>query len=48
MEPWRVCRAVVADSHNFDEEQDQDPHHKLKVGSRSSALKWKRDPNPDT
>jgi hypothetical protein len=26
MEPWRVCRPVVADSHHFDEEQDPDPH----------------------
>jgi hypothetical protein len=25
MEPWRVYRPVVADSHNFDE-QDTDPH----------------------
>jgi hypothetical protein len=25
MEPWRVCRTVVADSHHFDEEQDPDP-----------------------
>ncbi len=26
MEPWRVCRSVVADSHHLDEEQDPDPH----------------------
>jgi hypothetical protein len=27
MEPWRVCRPVVADSHEkFDNEQDPDPH----------------------
>jgi hypothetical protein len=26
MEPWRVCKLVVADSHLFDEEQDPDPH----------------------
>ncbi len=25
MEPWSVCRQVVADSHHFDEEQDPDP-----------------------
>jgi hypothetical protein len=25
MEPWSVCRPVVADSHHFDEEQDLDP-----------------------
>jgi hypothetical protein len=23
--PWKVYRPVVADYHNFDEEQDQDP-----------------------
>jgi hypothetical protein len=28
MESWRVCKTVVADSQDFDEEQDpdQDPH----------------------
>ncbi len=26
MEPWMVCRPVVADSHHFDEAQDPDPH----------------------
>ncbi len=26
MMPWRVCRPVVVDSHNFDEQQDPDPH----------------------
>ncbi len=26
MEPWRVCRPVVADLHHLDEEQDLDPH----------------------
>jgi hypothetical protein len=26
MEPWRVCRPVVADSQHFDEGQDPDPH----------------------
>jgi hypothetical protein len=25
MEPRRVCRPLVADSHPFDEEQDPDP-----------------------
>jgi hypothetical protein len=25
MEPWRVCRQVVADSNHFVEEQDPDP-----------------------
>jgi hypothetical protein len=26
MEPWRLCKPVVADSDPFDEEQDPDPH----------------------
>jgi hypothetical protein len=26
MEPWRVCRSVVADWHDFDEDPDPDPH----------------------
>ncbi len=26
MEPWRVCRPVVANLHHFDEEQNSDPH----------------------
>ncbi len=25
LEPWRVYRPVVTDSHHFDEEQDPDP-----------------------
>jgi hypothetical protein len=25
MEPYRVCRHMVADSHHFDEKQDPDP-----------------------
>jgi hypothetical protein len=25
MEPWRVCRPVVAESHHFEEEKDPDP-----------------------
>jgi hypothetical protein len=25
MEPWRVFRPVISDSHHFDEEQDPDP-----------------------
>ncbi len=51
MEVWRVCRPVVADSHQLDEEQDPDPHwnekldpdphksEKLVTGSWS-AWKW--------
>jgi hypothetical protein len=26
MEPWMVCRPVVADSHHSDEKQDPNPH----------------------
>jgi hypothetical protein len=26
MESWRVCRPVVTDSHQSDQEQDPDPH----------------------
>ena len=25
MEPWNVCRTMVADSHHFEEELDPDP-----------------------
>jgi hypothetical protein len=25
MKPWRLCRPVVTNSHNFDEEQDPKP-----------------------
>jgi hypothetical protein len=31
MEPWRVCRPVVADSHHSVEEQDPDLHEKEKL-----------------
>ncbi len=31
LEPWRVCRPVVADSHHFDEEQDPNTHLKEKM-----------------
>jgi hypothetical protein len=30
MEPWRACKPVVADSHDFDEEQDPNPHQSEK------------------
>jgi hypothetical protein len=33
MEPWRVCRPVVAESYNFDEEQDPDSHQSENEGS---------------
>jgi hypothetical protein len=32
MEPWRVSRTVVADSHRFDVEQDPDPHESVGSG----------------
>jgi len=31
MEPWRVCRSVIAASHHFHEEQDRDPHLSVKL-----------------
>jgi hypothetical protein len=43
IEPWRVCRPLVADLHYVDEEQDQskqsdpDPHKKCKEGSGSPS-----------
>jgi hypothetical protein len=40
MEPWRLCRPVVADSHHFDEEQDPDldPHYIKGTVSRDFLL----------
>jgi hypothetical protein len=37
MEPWRLCRPVVADSHHFVEEQDPGP---------DSHASEKLDPDP--
>ncbi len=37
MEPWRVCRPVIADSHHFDEEQDPDTDPIKMMGIRNSA-----------
>ncbi len=31
MEPWRICRPAVADSHHFDEEQDPDPQNLIRI-----------------
>ncbi len=31
MKAWRVCRPVVADSHQLDDEQDPDPHWSEKL-----------------
>jgi hypothetical protein len=30
MEPWRVCRTVVAETHNLGKKQDPDPHRSQK------------------
>jgi hypothetical protein len=30
MEPVRVCRSVIVDSHHIDEEEDPDPHQSEK------------------
>ncbi len=49
MEPWRVYRPVVADSHNFDEEQDldPDPHENEKLDLDPDPRKSERlDPYP--
>jgi hypothetical protein len=45
MEPWRVCRQVVADSHHFVEEQDPDPHQSEK-SDQDPQLSEKLDPDP--
>jgi hypothetical protein len=37
IEPWRVFRPVVADSHYFDEEQDPDPATSLKIGNATTG-----------
>jgi hypothetical protein len=41
MEPWRVYRPVVADSHHLDEEQDPDPHNKVRswIRIRSKVMR---------
>ncbi len=36
IELWRFCRPLVADSHQFDEEQDPDPYLSFKVVSGSA------------
>jgi hypothetical protein len=38
MEPWRVCRPVVADSHHFEEELDPDPQKSEKLDP--DLLEW--------
>ncbi len=46
MEPWRVCRAEVADSHHFDEEQDPDPDP-LYSDKSDPDLQWNENLDPD-
>ncbi len=41
IEPWRVCRPVVADSHHFDEEQDQDPQYSEEFKKRRIRIRIK-------
>jgi hypothetical protein len=46
MEPWRVCRPLVADSHHFDEEQDLDLNPPLSEKSDPEPhLSEQRDPD---
>ncbi len=37
MEPWRVYRPLVADSHNFVEEQEQDPDSNGNLSEKLNA-----------
>jgi hypothetical protein len=45
METWRVYKPVVADSHHFDEEQDQDPDLREKL-DLDPSLSEKLYPDP--
>ncbi len=45
MEPWRVCRPVVADLHHLDEEQDPDPYLSAKLDPDPHLIA-KLDPDP--
>ncbi len=46
IEPWRVCRPLVADSYHFDEELDPDPDpHWSETGSGSWIRKLDPDPH---
>jgi hypothetical protein len=48
MEPWMVCRPMVADLHHFDEEQDPGPHHSEESDPDPDPQQSeKRDPDPD-
>jgi hypothetical protein len=48
MEPWRVCRTVVADSHHFDEEEDPnpEPHSSKKLVPDPLRISFMRIRNP--
>ena len=47
MEPYRVYRPVVADSHHFDEEQDPDPDpHLSEKLDPHTHFSEKLDPDP--
>ncbi len=38
MEPWRVYRPVVADSHHFEEKLDPDPHFSENLDPASGSV----------
>jgi hypothetical protein len=46
MEPWRVYRPVVADSHYFAEELDPDPHYSKKLDPDPDQDRHQHDANP--
>ncbi len=46
MEPWRICRPVVADLQYFDDEQDPDTHQS-EQSDPDSHKSEKRDPDPN-
>ncbi len=47
--PWRVFRPVVADSHEFDKEEDPDTDtHKSEKSNTESHQKGKVNPDPST
>jgi hypothetical protein len=46
MEPWMICRPVVAVLQHFDDEQDPNPHQNEQSAADSQESE-KRDPNPN-
>ncbi len=40
MEPWMICRPIVADSHQFDKEQDPDPRVPYVKRLIRICIKW--------